>query len=110
MSSGATQATGPARGAGVGPAALAHDLDEPVVVGERAPAVGKKSPSTVYRGISLTSRAGGSSHIKRQMTALNTLSRTRPCPAGAASAKKGVVAYLSHQLAERNYTCESKSS
>ncbi len=40
MSSGATQATGPARGAGVGPAAPARDLDEPVVVGERAPAVG----------------------------------------------------------------------
>jgi hypothetical protein len=40
MSSGATRATGPARGAGVGPAALASDLDEPVVVGERAPAVG----------------------------------------------------------------------
>jgi hypothetical protein len=40
MSSGATRATGPARGAGVDPAALASDLDEPVVVGERAPAVG----------------------------------------------------------------------
>jgi hypothetical protein len=40
MSSGATQATGPARGAGVDPAALASDLDEPVVVGERAQAVG----------------------------------------------------------------------
>jgi hypothetical protein len=40
MSSGATQATGPARGAGVDPAALASDLDEPVVVGERAPVVG----------------------------------------------------------------------
>ena len=40
MSSGATRATGPARGAGVGPAAPASDLDEPVVVGERAPAVG----------------------------------------------------------------------
>jgi hypothetical protein len=40
MSSGATRATGPAKGAKVGPAALASDLDEPVVVGERAPAVG----------------------------------------------------------------------
>ncbi len=39
MSSGATRANGPARGAGV-PAALASDLDEPVVVGERAPSVG----------------------------------------------------------------------
>jgi hypothetical protein len=40
ISSGGTRATVPARGAGVGSAALASDLDEPVVVGERAPAVG----------------------------------------------------------------------
>jgi hypothetical protein len=40
MSSGATRATGPAIFAGLGPVARASDLDEPVVVGERAPAVG----------------------------------------------------------------------
>jgi hypothetical protein len=45
MSSGATRSTGPTRGSGVDPAALASDLDEPVVVGERAPRAGLARPA-----------------------------------------------------------------